>query len=139
MPVETLLGPAFALVLLTFVVWCLMYLRRIREMKSKRISPQKVATRQAAAALLEDTAASSNFSNLLEAPILFYALVAIAAGTELITTAMVVMAWTYVGLRYAHSFVHLTYNKVMHRFQLYVVSCAVLWAMWIMLAVKVLL
>ncbi|MEM8547079.1 MAG: MAPEG family protein [Pseudomonadota bacterium] len=136
MPFEVLLGPAFALVLLTFVVWCQMYLRRIREMKSKRISPQKVATRQAATALLEDTAASSNFSNLLEAPILFYALIAIAAGTELMTMAMVVMAWTYVGLRYAHSFVHLTYNTVMHRFLLYVASCAILWAMWIMLAIR---
>ena len=40
-------------------------------------------------------------------------------------------AWLFVVGRYLHSFIHLTNNKVMHRFLVYVASG---WMLWIMVA-----
>ena len=44
----------------------------------------------------------------------------------------------YVALRYVHSFIHLTYNRVMHRFTVYVLSTVILFVLWGVLAVQVL-
>ena len=41
------------------------------------------------------------------------------------------LAWLYVGLRIAHSVVHLTYNKVTHRMVPFAASVTVLVVMWI--------
>ena len=41
------------------------------------------------------------------------------------------MAWIYVGLRLAHSLVHITYNRVVHRLLLFAASSFLLMAMWI--------
>jgi hypothetical protein len=43
------------------------------------------------------------------------------------------MAWTYVALRYWHSFVHVGYNKVMTRFKIFLASCIVLFVMWVLM------
>ena len=43
------------------------------------------------------------------------------------------LAWAYVILRTLHSLVQCTYNKVLHRFTLYFLSCLVLW--WIAMKV----
>jgi hypothetical protein len=54
--------------------------------------------------------ASDNFRNLFEVPVLFY----------------------------VHSFIHLTYNRVMHRFAVYVLSTVVLLVLWAALGIQVL-
>jgi len=43
------------------------------------------------------------------------------------------LAWAYVGLRYIHSFIHITYNRVLHRFAVFVFSSVVLFALWVRL------
>ena len=42
-----------------------------------------------------------------------------------------ILAWIYVGLRAAHSVVHLTYNNVVHRLAVYAASALVLALLWI--------
>ena len=61
--------------------------------------------------------ASDNFRNLFEVPVLFYALCGFLAITQLTTLLLLACAWGYVVLRAAHSYIHLTSNKVMRRFQ----------------------
>ena len=39
-------------------------------------------------------------------------------------------AWGYVALRAFHTYIHLTHNKVMRRFQAFVASAIVLYVMW---------
>lgn len=126
--------PALAMVLLTFVVWWRMYFMRIGQMKRERIHPQSVATSTQAAAKLTDSRAADNFRNLFELPVLFYLAVAVAAQAGLVTAPLLVLAWLFVALRIAHSWIQCTYNKVMHRFYVYVTGGMVLWAMWGLLA-----
>lgn len=126
-PVDILLPPV-ALAGLTAVVWTRMYWERVREMVRRRIRPQKLAQ---STELLQDTNAAANFRNLCEAPVLFYALCASAAASRVpLPPALAPAAWVYVALRAAHSTIHCTYNRVLHRFAVYAVSTVLLFAMW---------
>ena len=121
--------PCAALVGLTAAVWVKLYVDRLGEMRSKRIDPQRLARARDTAAL-ERTAAAENFRNLFEVPVLFYALCAALASTGGSTPGFVTAAWIYVGLRAVHSLVHVTYNRVVHRFLVYVASTLLLFGMW---------
>jgi len=130
--------PAIALVLLTAIVWVRLYIDRIGEIRQRRIDPQSLATSASAGQALQRVQASDNFKNLFEVPVLFYALCAVLASAQDVSTFFVAGAWVYVALRYVHSFIHLTYNRVMHRFTVYVLSTVLLYMLWGVLAVQVL-
>ncbi|HZN99574.1 MAG TPA: MAPEG family protein [Burkholderiales bacterium] len=130
--------PAIALVLLTAVVWVRLYVERIRELRQRRIDPQSLATSVLGGQTLQRVQASDNFKNLFEVPVLFYALCAVLASTHYVSPFFVIGAWLYVALRYIHSFIHLTYNRVTHRFAVYVLSTVTLLVLWGVLGVQVL-
>jgi len=119
---------------LTFVVWWRMYFTRIGQMKRERIHPQSVATSAQAAAKLTDSRAADNFRNLFELPVLFYLALVVAAQAGLASAVVLALAWLFVALRIVHSWIQCTYNKVMHRFYVYVSGGMVLWVLWGMLA-----
>jgi len=126
--------PAVMMVALTFVVWLHMYFRRVTQMKRERIHPQAVATSAEASARLTDSASADNFRNLFELPVLFYLAVVVAVQTAQVTAWTLGLAWLFVALRVAHSVIQCTYNKVFHRFYVYVSGGAVLWILWGVLA-----
>jgi len=132
------LKPVFAMAGLSFIVWLRLYQTRLAEMKSKRIHPQRVASSSGMAQLVEDSRASDNFRNLFELPVLFYAAMLMAAVTGVATDLFLALGWTFVVLRMVHSFIHCTYNRVMHRFAAYLLSSLVLWAIWMYLALHLL-
>ena len=123
--------PCAALVGLTALVWLKLYADRLGEMRAKHIEPQALATVRAAAGQLERTQAADNFRNLFEVPVLFYLLcvaIVLSGGS---TPGFVAAAWGYVGLRALHSLIHVTYNRVTHRFLAYASSTLLLFGMWI--------
>ena len=122
--------PAVAMAALTFVVWLRMYVTRIGQMKRERIHPQSVATSAQATAKLTDSRAADNFRNLFELPVLFYLAIVVAAQAGLVTTTVLVLAWLFVILRIAHSWIQCTYNKVMQRFYVYCAGGFALWLLW---------
>ena len=122
--------PAVAMVVLTIAVWFRMYVTRIGQMKRERIHPQAVATSAQVAAKLTDSCAADNFRNLFELPVLFYLAIVVAAQAGLASMTVLVLAWSFVALRVAHSWIQCTYNKVMHRFKVYFAGGMVLWALW---------
>jgi hypothetical protein len=122
--------PLVAQVLLVAIVSVRLYAKRIGELKARRINPQAMATSQSAAATLKDVAAADNFRNLFEAPVLFFAVCLALAITDTVTAPQLTLAWIYVGLRAVHSFIHVTYNRVMHRFAVYAASLVCLFLMW---------
>jgi hypothetical protein len=122
--------PMCAQALLTAIVWAWMYVDRIGEMRSRHIAPQALPTAREAATILERTAAADNFRNLFELPVLFYALCVALAITGLVTPVQLTFAWLYVGLRATHSIIHITYNRVSHRFTVHLASTLCLFFMW---------
>jgi hypothetical protein len=132
-----LFWPAFALVVLTFAVWLRMYFSRIGEMRRERIHPQSIATSAQAAQRLADTRAADNFRNLFELPVLFYAALGAACAFGVTDRVVVALAWLFVALRVAHSAIQCSYNRVMHRFTVYLASGIALWSLWAWLAWRV--
>ncbi len=137
---QPLLLPLLALVFLTFLVWIFMYVTRLGEMKRKSIDPQDLDTRVHGQALLTDSPAQAdNLKNLFELPVLFYVAILLALVLMIRDSFLVQLAWGYVALRYVHSLIHCTYNRVMHRFIAYAASCLVLMIMWARLAAYILM
>ena len=83
---------------------------------------------------LQDIAPADNFRNLFEVPVLFFAVCCALAVTDTVTGIQLALAWAFVALRAAHSFIHVTYNRVMHRFTVYVASTICVFAMWALFA-----
>ena len=123
--------PCAAMVGLTALVWVKLYLDRLLEMRAKQIDPQALASARAAAGRLERTQAADNFRNLFEVPVLFYVLCVALTMNGVSTPGFVATAWAYVVLRALHSLIHVTYNRVVHRFLVYVASTLLLFGMWI--------
>jgi len=113
-----LLLPLLAMVAVTLLVWLRLYQIRVAEMKRSRIQPQQLAG-SADKGLLKDTRASDNFINLFEVPVLFYVLVLATMAAGISDGLLLVLAWTFVGLRALHSLIQCSYNRVMHRFSAY--------------------
>jgi hypothetical protein len=122
--------PCAAMVGLTALAWVKLYADRLGEMRARRIAPQALATARAAAGELQRTQAADNFRNLFEVPVLFYVLCVALALNGGSTPGFVRAAWAYVGLRALHSLIHVTYNRVVHRFLAYVASTLLLFGMW---------
>jgi hypothetical protein len=132
---KPMLLPVIAMVGLTFAVWFFMYVTRFNEMGRKNIDPQALDTHARALALLtESSGPASNLRNLFELPMLFYLAVVLTLVLLIQDSWLIALSWAYVLLRAAHSFIHCTYNKVVHRFTAYAASCVVLFLMWAQLA-----
>jgi len=137
---KPILLPLLALVFLTVTVWVYMYAVRLGEIRRKKIAPQQLDTRTHAQALLtESPAAADNLKNLFEMPVLFYTALLLSMVLMIQDQFLVQLAWGYVALRFVHSLVHCSYNRVMHRFVAYVASCLLLLLIWARLAVYVLM
>ena len=129
---QPILLPLLAQVALTFLVWVTMYIARIREIRSKSIDPQQLSSRSAVQHRLVASAnPADNFSNLLEMPLLFYLVLMLSLLLMIQDDALVQLAWVYVALRVLHSLIHCTYNRVVHRFTVYLGSCLILLLMWL--------
>jgi hypothetical protein len=130
----TLFGPVLAMVALTFAVWLRLYQLRLREMRQARIAPQRLALSAPKEALLKDTRASDNFSNLFEFPVLFHFGALVAMQAAVVDAVLLALAWAFVGLRAVHSLIQCSYNRVMHRFTAYLLASLALAAFWTRLA-----
>ena len=125
-----IVAACLALVLVTFVVGARLLFTRVKEMRQKRIHPQAASTSLQMSARLENVQAADNFRNLFEVPVLFYALAAVALATSHVPGWLVSGAWLYVALRILHSLIHCTYNRVMHRFAIFLLSFVLLVGLW---------
>ncbi len=115
-----------------------MYASRLTEMKRKGIDPQDFADTATKNELLKNVAAASdNFKNQFELPMLFFIAILTALILVIHSPLLNSLAMAFVLLRMVHSFVHITYNKIMHRFVAYALSSFALIGMWVVIAANV--
>ena len=126
-----LVASCLALVLLTFAVGARLLYVRTTEMREKHVHPQSASTSLQMAAKLQNVQAADNFKNLFEVPVLFYALVGVALAASHTPSWLVAGAWLFVALRAAHSYIHCTYNKVMHRFPVFLAGFMLVVGLWL--------
>ncbi|NNC37278.1 MAG: MAPEG family protein [Acidimicrobiales bacterium] len=125
------LTPVLALILWTFVMWVLMYKRRIPAMQAISKDPQDFVTDPKFGEKLPASArwAADNYNHLHEQPVIFYALMFYLHLTGNGDSAAMYLAWAYVMVRVVHSVVQVTSNKVMTRFTLFVIGSLLLLVM----------
>lgn len=127
-----ILWPTFALFALIFVVWVTLIYNRMRHIG--RTPPRRgdLADGLSSAEYFHPVQMpADNLANLFEMPVLFFALVPLLMITHHAGHVQVVLAWVFVILRAVHSFIHIGPKKIRPRFMIYLLSCAVLSAMWI--------
>jgi hypothetical protein len=134
MTANPLLGPLFAMVALTFVIWATMGVRRTRAVATGATHLSRFAVRGLEGITPEARQVSDHFQNLFEMPVLFYVAVLIALHLGLTGPALPVLAWVFVVFRVLHAWVHLGRNEVRYRFYAFVASSVTLLLMWLVIA-----
>ena len=125
-----ILLPMVALAGLTFCVLLLIPLRRFRAGFAGKVRMDDFRFGESERVPPEVSIPNRNMMNLLELPLLFY----VACLTYLVIGHVnefaLALAWIYVGLRVAHSAIHVTYNRVRHRLVAFAASNVVLVMLW---------
>lgn len=129
--------PVLALAAWTFLVLLLIPFYRVRAGLRREIKTDDFKFGESASVPPYVSIPNRNYMNLLELPMLFYVvslLLYVTAGGSAIA---IKLAWAYVILRIIHSFIHLSYNNVMHRLTAFAISNFVLVALWIVAGMRV--
>ena len=128
----SLMGPVLAQVGLTLITLFALYATRLPPMIVAKPS-NKVMQDPKSLEMLPKNArfAAQNYNHQFEAPVLFYVLCFSAMITGLAGEVTLMLAWGYVGARVLHSIIHITYNRVMHRFAMFSLSSFFLIALFI--------
>jgi hypothetical protein len=127
---NAIFAPFFAQMFLTLVVWVYMYARRIPFILG--LGSQADLAKPGELARLSPPAVSNpsdNLKNLFELPVLFYALALYLFVTREVDGVYLMAAWVFVLFRAVHSLVHSTFNLVILRFYIYLISALALWFM----------
>lgn len=132
----SIVWPAFALVALTLLVVMRLARQRFAAVRAGRVDPRFYKLFRGADEPDDVAVIARNFNNLFETPTLFYAGTAIAFAGQVAGTPLVALGWTYVALRYLHTVIHLTSNKVLWRFRVFALSLLVLLAYWAVLGIS---
>jgi hypothetical protein len=127
----SILYPIAGMAGLTFAVLFLIPFQRFKAAGKKRVVADDFKLGESANVPPEVSIPNRNYMNLLEIPILFYAVCLAMFVTQAATPRAVAFAWAYVALRALHSAVHLTYNKVLHRLVFFALSNVVLITLWV--------
>jgi hypothetical protein len=127
----------FLQVLLTSGIMLLMGRRRFAAARNREFHHTAFRTMDLAGANEKVITASRNFDNLLQMPLLFFVGVLAVLQQGQADIVFVWLAGLYVALRFLHSLVHVTGNQVRTRFNLFLLSCVVLWAFWLRLVLVI--
>ena len=131
MQVQSLIYPMATLFLLNMLVMFTMLFFRVKAVRSRKVSPRYFKLNKGGDIPDHLEALSQNYNNLLELPLLFYIICLAAIVLNLNIEYFAIYAWIYVALRYLHSFIHISYNHILHRLFIFAASCVVLISMWI--------
>ncbi|MEP7210848.1 MAG: MAPEG family protein [Alphaproteobacteria bacterium] len=127
-----ILWPTMAMALLIFVVWFVLLRQRLGHIASNRPTAETFANAENVARYFRPVERpAQNLANLFEMPVLYFALVPLLIQAGQTSITQVLLAWFFVGLRVAHSVVHIGPNAIQTRFRLYLASDIALSAMWL--------
>lgn len=129
-----LLLPVIALVAWSLLIWIWMYATRLPAMRRAGIEPDPLLPRGEQMSRLPARVRwkADNYNHLMEQPTLFYAIALSLAVLGERGVVAIALAWSYVGLRIAHSLVQTLVNRIQVRFVLFALSTLPLFGLtWI--------
>ncbi len=131
-----LLYPMFLMVVLTLIVGFLTVKYRIASVKSGDINAKyfRLMDGQDVPDIIKKT--TRNFNNQFEIPTLFYVVCTLYISLGIESFLAIVCAWLFAILRIAHSYIHITYNHVMHRMLTFFAAFICVIVLWINLLIQ---
>jgi hypothetical protein len=130
---EAMLWPMIAHAALVFFLYWLLSRRRFAAVKAG--SAEAGQFRENRQEPLESLLVHNNLKNQFELPVLFYVVCIALYVSTADNAATIALAWLFVLSRYAHSYLHLTSNRLRYRRPAFLVGFFTLMMMWIWLAV----
>ena len=130
MDIAALMYPTAVLVVQTFIIGVSLLGYRFYLVSSGQINPGYFKLNRGGRPPARHEALHDNYTNQFQVPVLYYAVVAIAIATQYIDATFITLAWTFVGLRIAHTLVHVLYNNVFHRLSVFFAGVIIVGVMW---------
>ena len=132
-----ILYPVLAHIILVLGLYIILGLRKSAAIKNKSVDLKEASLNNQAwpSNVLQ---ISNNIANQFESPILFYAVCFITYLAEASTTIAILLAWSYVAVRYFHSYIHTGSNYVPYRLRAFVVSLLIILVLIVLLVVHIL-
>ncbi|KKX24646.1 MAPEG family protein [Rhizobium sp. LC145] len=130
---NAMLWPMIAHAALVFGLYYLLSKRRFAAVRSGSAKAEQFKENREEPP--ESLLVRNNIANQFELPVLFHAGCLALYVTTADNIVTVALAWVFVASRYAHSYVHVTSNRLRYRRPIWIVGFFSLMAMWIWLAV----
>jgi hypothetical protein len=131
MKAESIFGPVSVLALWTCCVLLFIGYRRLGAIYAGRLRSRDFRVGESADVPPDMVVVNRHLVNLLEMPVLFYVACLSLYVTQHVDSIVAWVAWLYVALRLVHSLIHLTTNRVTHRFVVFALSNFALLALWL--------
>lgn len=133
---DLLLYPMFAMVLLTFFIACVAIKARVSSVRNRTVSIKYFRLMNGENIPEFITKTTRNFNNQFELPTLFYVVCTLYICFGIHSFVALIFAWLFVLCRIAHSFIHLTYNNILHRMISFWASFLCVMLLWITLLLQ---
>jgi hypothetical protein len=127
--------PFAGMLVLTMLVWINLFYQRLGHISRTGVEPKTRADLDAFPP--KAVAASNNFVNLFELPVLFYASVLALFVLNQVDYIHIICAYGFLLFRVLHTLIHCTYNHIMQRFGMYAIASVFLWVMVVRLALGI--
>jgi hypothetical protein len=128
----TIFWPMLGHVLLVFIVYVVLGIRRYGAVRSGAAKPAEYKLRSSEPEY--SMTAANNLMNQFEAPVLFHVCCLALHAVDGVYVVSLTLAWLFVLARYVHAWVHLTTNRLKHRNYSFRTCLVVLALMWIWFA-----
>ena len=135
-----ILAPALVQAAITFALMFGMVVTRRRAVMDKKVDPKDLLLRGGSNPWPKEAAQFSDaYANSFELPVLFYAITVLAIIARQADVVFVVLAWTFVICRLVQAYIHTTSNVRKYRSISFRAGAIVLFAMWVLFAVRLVL
>jgi hypothetical protein len=131
-----MLYPMVLMVLLTFIVGCIVVKSSFASVKKGEVKANYFRLMQGQEVPTFITQSTRNFNNQFEIPVLFYVVVTLYISLAIDSTVALVFAWLFVVLRCVHTYIHLTYNHILHRMSVFWAAFLCVVVLWVNLLIQ---
>lgn len=130
-----MLYPMFAMVVLTVAIGCITVTTRFRSVRNGtvRASYYQLMAGDDVPRFVQQT--TRNFNNQFEVPVLFYVVCSLYVSLGINSPLALGLAWGFVICRCVHSYIHLSYNHILHRLTAFWLAILCVLALWVNLLV----
>ena len=130
MTAANVVAPMCAYTLLLFAIWALLGYVRVSGGLRGAIPAEYIRVGEGPRPADKTVDIHHHFSNQFEVPVLFYLGCTAALITQSVDPTTVILAWSFVALRVAHTVIVLVKNNPRVRVGPYVLSTFAVWAIW---------